>query len=493
MWRTILSAMSESDDRSPTRQTGNSIRSGPPLDSLQAGCFRIDRDGRFVEVNGAWLRMHGYESPAEVLGEHFSLTQLEPDMAAAQKNVEALLGGAPIPTGEFTRRCKDGSIGYHVFSANPVVEQGLVTGLEGFLIDVTEQKRLEILYRNTVEFAPVGMHFYRLEPDGNLLFMGANQAGDHILGIDTTPFIGQRLEAVFPPMVQTNIPERYRHVALTGEKWRKDEIVYEHGQVKGVFDVVAFQTEPRHMVAMFTDITVRKQAEETLRRSRDQLESLVRERTTRLRGLASQLTLAEHRERRRIAEILHEDLQQRLVAIRYRISMIAARKSGSFTPKDAEELQDELAGVIELSRDLTTQLRPPVLYDLGMEAVMEWLAGQMQSRFGLVVHLEACGECVDASDNVRILAFEATRELLMNVVKHAGIREASVRLWCAEDRKLAIEVSDNGRGFDASQGYRGSEFGLFSVRERIEALGGEVNVETHPGKGTCVRLLLPTA
>ncbi|RLC73281.1 MAG: hypothetical protein DRJ03_21470 [Chloroflexi bacterium] len=113
------------------------------VESTQAGYFYLDRDGRFQHVNDAWLQMHGYTSSDEVIGQNFSLVQVETDQSQAQKSIEKLLKGEPIPTGEFTRRCKDGSIGYHTLSINPVVQGDEVVGLEGFLIDLTEWMRAE--------------------------------------------------------------------------------------------------------------------------------------------------------------------------------------------------------------------------------------------------------------------------------------------------------------------------------------------------------------
>ncbi|MBL7064327.1 MAG: PAS domain S-box protein [Anaerolineae bacterium] len=113
------------------------------IESTEAGYFYMDRDGRFQHVNDAWLRMHGYASPDEVVGQHFSLVQVETDLEQVQRNVERLLSGEPISTGEFTRRCKDGSIGYHTSSVNPVVRGGRVVGLEGFIIDLTGRMKAE--------------------------------------------------------------------------------------------------------------------------------------------------------------------------------------------------------------------------------------------------------------------------------------------------------------------------------------------------------------
>jgi PAS domain S-box-containing protein len=108
-----------------------------------AGYFHINLEGQFVEVNDAWLRIHGYDSPDEVIGKHFGITQVESELAAALKHVADLHRGLAVPTGEFTHLCKDGSVGYHTFSAHPVVNSGKVVGLEWFIIDTSDRKRVE--------------------------------------------------------------------------------------------------------------------------------------------------------------------------------------------------------------------------------------------------------------------------------------------------------------------------------------------------------------
>ena len=109
----------------------NIIRTSP------AGYFHINTDGHFVEVNDAWLHMHGYDSPDEVIGKHFGITQVESELAEAHRHVADLHSGLGVPTGEFTHLRKDGSVGYHTFSAHPVVHSDEVVGLEWFIIDTS--------------------------------------------------------------------------------------------------------------------------------------------------------------------------------------------------------------------------------------------------------------------------------------------------------------------------------------------------------------------
>jgi PAS domain S-box-containing protein len=132
------------------------------VEGSEAGYCFIDPNGRFKDVNEAWLRMHGYASRDEVIGQHFALTQVDEHMDQAQKDFERLLAGESIPSGESIRRLKDGSLGYHTFSANPALQVGKIAGVEAFLIDITERKRAEEKLRKMNEelrnFAHVVSH-----------------------------------------------------------------------------------------------------------------------------------------------------------------------------------------------------------------------------------------------------------------------------------------------------------------------------------------------
>ena len=119
------------------------------ISNTLAGYFFIDRDGLFQRVNDSWLRMHGYDSPDEVIGRPFTLTQVDAALEDARKNMDSMLAGDTIPSGEFSRRCRDGSVRYHTFSAQPVVEAGAIVGVEGFIIDATDRKWAEDALRES--------------------------------------------------------------------------------------------------------------------------------------------------------------------------------------------------------------------------------------------------------------------------------------------------------------------------------------------------------
>jgi len=152
----IIGLTGVAQDITKRRQIEEALREGEArfrkiIKNTEAGYFFIDRDGNFRRVNQAWLEMHKYDSSKEVLGQHFSLTQVEVDIEEAQRIVQSLLEGVPVPSSEFSRRCKDGSVGYHTFSVRPVLQSGQIIGIEGFIIDITERKQAEEALRESEE------------------------------------------------------------------------------------------------------------------------------------------------------------------------------------------------------------------------------------------------------------------------------------------------------------------------------------------------------
>jgi PAS domain S-box-containing protein len=220
-------------------------------------------------------------------------------------------------------------------------------------------------------------------------------------------------------------------------------------------------------------------------------------RAAQLRALAAELTLSEQRERRRMAGVLHDHLQQLLVGAKFR-SAILGRSGDEIARQAAHEIETLLDDAINTSRSLTAELSPPILHEGGLFAGLEWLARWMAEKHGLIVELTREGELPPLAEDVKILLFEATRELLFNAVKHAKVPSAVVNVRPIGEAKVQITVSDAGPGFEPERAWRagsenGAGFGLFSIRERLDMVGGTMEIDSAPGRGTRVALVAPAA
>lgn len=241
--------------------------------------------------------------------------------------------------------------------------------------------------------------------------------------------------------------------------------------------------------------------ENSLRELNATLENRVEERTaevnalaSQLRKLASDLTLAEQRERQRIAKVLHDHIQQMLVAAKLQTAALINRQQNDDLRASAKLVTDMIDQTISSSRTLTAELSPPILYDAGFGPALQWLARNLFDNHGLTVEVEFDPSGEPKIEDVRIFLFDAVRETLFNVVKHSGVRKAHVKCYRDGDDRVHAVVSDEGRGFDPGNlqsGERSEGFGLFSIQQRLNHIGGRLDIESAPGQGTRITLIAP--
>ena len=279
--------------------------------------------------------------------------------------------------------------------------------------------------------------------------------------------------------------------AGTREEWldqvRKDgrirtyetEIRHPSGEVRILLASIqyVYLDGTESIIATFIDITDRVRAEQQIR------------------TLASELSATEQAERHRLAQVLHDDLQQRIFAVQMQLSFLkdAYEKNDlQAFAIDFPQLEEWLSESLQVTRQLSVDLSPPILHGEGLVEAIIWLASQMQEQYGLDVKIRSDGKPTDLDEKVRVLVFYAIRELLFNVVKHSGILEATVT-FDKQDGHLQVMVSDSGKGFPSQEIMNGRKLGqgLLSLRHRLNLLGCNMEVRSEPGNGTQVVIQVP--
>ncbi len=365
------------------------------------------------------------------------------------------------------------------------------------------EERLQLFIKN----APAAIAMF----DCDMRYLAVSRRWMTDYGLGDRDIVGQSHYEVFP-----DIPHSWKTVhqrGLAGEVVQATEDRFERSD--GTVRWLRWEVRPWRKgdgavggIILFTeDITERKRADEALQQAHDDLERRVEERTaelsqvvrqlekqsTQLRALASELTLAEQRERHRVATVLHDDLQQILVGMK----LVASPLAQSEDPKVREagcEVSDLITRCLQCSRSLTEELSPPILHRGGLVPAMEWLVRWMAEKHHLTVVVHANKTARAESHDTTVLLFQAIRELLFNVAKYAQVDAASVAIT-HHDNQIQVQVTDQGAGFDPTQlrvaGGTAGGFGLFNIRERLELIGGRLEIDSAPGKGSRFTLWVP--
>lgn len=213
-----------------------------------------------------------------------------------------------------------------------------------------------------------------------------------------------------------------------------------------------------------------------------------------LRRLASELSLAEARERREIASDLHDHIGQALAFVLQKVSTLHGNVIFSGMEEDFIEILSILDQTIRYTRNLTIEISPPVLYDIGLHAAIDLLAERALKKYKLKVFTTQDGNPQAIAENVKVFMFKAIQELIVNVAKHAEAKQVIVHsVWRTDD--FEIIVSDDGNGFDTNEYNNGLTehccFGLFSIRERLSYIGGNLSINSSPGQGTKISISAP--
>ncbi len=480
------------------------------IDTIPHGIQEIDTSGVIVFANTAYLRMLGRERD-EILGKYiWDLLADDSQKEELRSYLKQLVESHPARTPYFQQNLtKDGRvIDVQVGWNYKRDEKGAVIGFISVLTDITMRKKAEDELRESEQrFRAI----FDNATDGILLaepetkkFSTGNKMICQMLGYDLDELKNLSIKDIHPQEHSAYVTEQFEKQARGEIALAKDIPLKRKDGTVFYADVNSAPVKlggKSYLMGLFRDITERKRAEETLQQAHDELEIRVKRRTAelarvnkRLRSLASELSLAEEHARRRMATDIHDHVSQKLAISKMKLESLAELVRSSKVAKALQEISDLVAQTIKSTRSLTFELSPPVLYELGFEAALEWLTKQTRQQHGLSTEFTDDGRAKPLDDDVRILLFQAVRELLVNVVKHSKAKNVAV-----STRRLGSEVQvsveDDGVGFDtsvaSSANYSTSGFGLFSIHQRLGHIGGHLDIESKPGQGTRISLVAP--
>jgi signal transduction histidine kinase len=304
----------------------------------------------------------------------------------------------------------------------------------------------------------------------------------------------------FPEITAARIlvdEQEYKTESFRDSSWSQTTPIIVDGAHAGKLELVYLQERPEADEGPFLheersllnviaqrigEVIERKTAEEHLVTYRQQL-----------RSLALELSRLDEQSRRRVSSELHDGIAQQLVLVQIQLGMLLADLTTIDSRRKVEDIRDLVGQTIRQTRTLIFELSPPVLYEHGLEEALDWLVQQIRVRFHLDVQLETEGPRIDLSPELRTVLFRSCAELLANVGRHA-LADRAWLLVRYEEKRVRLTVRDNGIGFDLNDAWtraaqKGS-FGLFSIRERMRELGGDLIIDSQPGRGTRAGLVL---
>jgi len=439
--------------------------------SMWDAVFSIKMPERVIEWANDSFRLIGYE-PEECVGKttEFLYPDKKEFLGFGKKLKNTIAAGNDILHAEQLLKRKNGEVFPADITITIYKEKDEVVRVTSIVRDITERKRAEQEIKNLAKFPSENPYpVLRIAKDGTVIY--SNEAGLALLtSWRTEP--GERL------------PDKWRKFianVLKDGSSKDTEFEYDSRILSLTFAPVV---DANYVNVYGLDITERKKAEQKLREDRQQL-----------RSLASELTLAEERERSRIATELHDQTIQSVSISKMKLESLFKSVHDEAIEKKLEEICTSLGRTIKDMRSLIFKVSSPILEQFGFEeAVQDWLIEKIEKEHGIKTKFVNDQQDKPLGNDVSALLFRNVRELLINVVKHAGATKVKVSINKIGD-KIKVIVEDNGSGFDPdkvmTKAVSEGGFGLFSIRQRLEYLGGKLEIKSEPNCGCTIIMTAP--
>lgn len=493
--RAALLSILEDQQRAETalRQAEEQYRS--IFNNAVDGISRTSLDGKFLVANPAAARIFGFGSPEELIEERQDIAQQGYVDPRRREEFKRLIQEQGVVNGfEYEAYRKDGSRVWISENTRAVHSpSGEILYFEGIFEDVTERKQAEEAlreseerFRTIFEQAPLGISEGEI---ATARFVSANQRYVDILGhtIDELRTLTFK-DYTHPEDLQKDLVEfqklatgEIRTYAMKKRYIRKDgAIIWVNLTVSGLAQP---GEKPLHCMAVIEDITERKQAEEQLERSAHLLQVLSR-----------RLFQVQEDEKRHLARELHDEMGQALTAAKINLQSARSLDDPANLARRLDDSIGILDGLLQQTRRLSLDLRPPLLDDLGLVPALRSYLDEQAQRAGFRAIFFADPRLERVSPEIETACFRVAQQALTNAVRHAQARTVNVELHLAP-HALYLIVRDDGAGFDVEaaeeRARRGGSFGLSGMRERLSLVGGELDCKSTPGWGTEVHAFLP--
>jgi PAS domain S-box-containing protein len=451
------------------------------------GIFQSTPDGRYLAANPALARMHGFSSPEELIRERTDISRdayADPERREEFKRVLEAKGS--VDDFEFELCRADGQTIWVSINARAVRdEQGAIQYYEGMAQDITEKKQSQEAVRQSEEryrelFENSRDAIYVHDLGGR--YVSVNPAAERLSGYDREEILGKHYSNFISPAYLRDARENFcRKLDVPVETTYEAKIVCKDGSFKPVevsSRMIYRDGEPVAVQGTVRDITERKHAQQALQ------------------IYARRLMQAQEVERENIARELHDEIGQVLTAVNMNLEWI--RRSGATKPAAVvrvEESMEIVAEALKRVRELSLELRPSLLDDLGLAAALRWYTARYSARTGISARVIGdVPKSAGLARSIETACFRIAQEALTNTARHARAIRASITLE-PEDDQLELTISDDGVGFEAEKFLNGNgislALGLRGMQERALAVHGRINIKSEIGVGTKVTLLVP--
>jgi len=465
------------------------------LDNTPDRVYFKDKKSRFIQASKSVADQFEVKSVNELIGKtDFDYFTKEHAELAYTDEQEIIKTGKSIKVKIEKETHPDGRITWVSSTKIPRYdEEGNVIGTLGISRDITDrvlaEKKLEESankLKTIVNAVSEGLAIV----DENHVILEANEFLCKSFGLKRADVINKKCSQIFPPWEETckdcplkKIFKNDEHSPVI-EKTK----ISKNGMIRyfsiQCYPIPNFDKKELKSVISISDITDRKNME------KKNIQNYKRK----MKNLSHKLTLAEEHERKRIATTLHAEIGQILAFLKIKIAELKEKESSQSNQESLNEVYNLVQNAITSTRSLMSQISPYILYELGFVPAVDWLAEKILKGNNIKYAFKNDAKKMNLTDDLSILLFQAVRELLTNIKKHAKAKEVKISIK-TEGENIQIEVSDDGTGFDTSalDSYveRDVGFGLLNIRSRIDVVGGHFEIESHKNKGTTIKLEAP--